>query len=70
VDRSPSGRDRRNGASLVNAGWIVLAIGVAIAVVMVAKSWLRRHHQGSDLGNVSHQWISEQRLGHGPDSQR
>jgi hypothetical protein len=53
----------------VNAAWIVLGIGVAVAVLMLTTSW-RRRDQSLDLGSVSHQWIAEQRMGPGRDSQR
>jgi hypothetical protein len=48
----------------VNAAWIVLGIGVAVAVLMLTTSW-RRRDQALDLGSVSHQWIAEQRMGQG-----
>ena len=54
----------------MNAGWIVLGIGVAVAIVMLATSWLRRYQDDLDLGTVSHQWIAEQRPGQGHDQQR
>jgi heme exporter protein D len=54
----------------VNAVWIVLGIGaVAVAMLMLTTLWRRRDQQ-SDLGNVSHQWIAEQRMEQGHDSQR
>jgi hypothetical protein len=53
----------------VNAGWILLALGIAGAVVMLAASWVRRD-RSPDLGSVSHQWIAEQRLGQSQNSQR
>jgi hypothetical protein len=54
----------------VNAAWIVLAVGAAaVAMLMFTTSW-RRRDQEVDLGSVSHQWIAEQRLGQGHDSQR
>jgi hypothetical protein len=53
----------------VNASWIVLGVGVAVAILMLATSWLRRDHDG-DLGSVSHQWVAEQRMGQGHDPQR
>lgn len=53
----------------MNTGWIVVAVGVAVAIVMLATSWLRRH-QNVDLGSVSNQWIAEQRLGQGNDLRR
>jgi hypothetical protein len=52
----------------VNAGWIALGMGSAVAVFLVAASWLRRDRD-ADLGSVSHQWIAEQR-GPGYDSRR
>jgi hypothetical protein len=53
----------------MNAWWIVLGVGLAGAIVLLATLWLRRY-QDSDLGTVSHQWIAEQRLGQGHDPQR
>jgi hypothetical protein len=53
----------------VNAGWIVMGMGIAVAVLMLTISWLRRA-QDVDLGRVSDQWIAEQRLGQGHDPQR
>jgi hypothetical protein len=49
--------------------WIVAGLGVAAAIVALASSWLRRD-QRADLGTVSHQWITENRLGPGEDSRR
>jgi hypothetical protein len=70
VERRPGDRDASNGASLVNAAWILLVIGVAGAVAMLARSWARRYQYG-DLGTVSQYWIAEQeRLGQGQTSQR
>jgi hypothetical protein len=70
VDWRPRHRDSGTGASLVNTGWILLAIGIAGSVVMLATSWARRDHDG-DLGIVSQHWIAEhQRLGAGRHSQR
>jgi hypothetical protein len=70
VDWRPGDRDSSSGASLVNAGWILPAIGVARAVVMLATSWARRDQYG-DLGTVSHHWTAEQqRLGQGRNSHR
>ena len=69
VARCPSARTSKNGASLVNAVWIVLGIGVAVAVLMLTTSW-RRRDQEVDLGSVSHQWIAEQRMGQAHDPQR
>jgi hypothetical protein len=54
---------------LVNPNWIVYAVGVTGAIVMFATSWLRRGRL-ADLGTVSHQWLTEQRLGHRHDPQR
>jgi len=53
----------------MNVSWIIGGMGVAGAVLVLAKSWLRREHD-VDLGSVSHQWIAEQRMGQGHDSQR
>jgi hypothetical protein len=69
VDRQPAARGARNGTSLVNAGWIVLAVAVLVAVLMLAAS-SRRRHEHLDLGTVSDQWMAEQRLGRGHDPQR
>ena len=49
--------------------WIVLALCVVGGIVMVGAAWLRRR-RGADLGTISDQWIAEQRLGRGTDSQR
>lgn len=53
----------------MNASWILLGVAVAVAVVVLVTSWLRRDHD-VDLGSVSHQWIAEQRMGQGHDPQR
>jgi hypothetical protein len=53
----------------VNTAWIVLGIGIAIVMIMLTTPWRRRDRQ-RDLGSVSHQWIAEQRMGQGHDSQR
>jgi hypothetical protein len=53
----------------VNPNWIVLAVGVVGAAVMLATSRWRRD-RAVDLGSVSHQWMAEQRLGQGHDSRR
>jgi len=53
----------------VNPGWIVLAVAVAAAIVMLVTSRLRRDRV-VDLGSVSHQWMAEQRLGQGHDPRR
>jgi hypothetical protein len=52
----------------VNPSWIIVAIGVAGALVVVAASWLRRHRV-VDLGTVSDHWVAERRLGQGHDTQ-
>ena len=54
---------------LMTISWIIFGIGIAVAVGLVATFW-RRRDQDVDLGNVSHQWIAEQRLGLGHDPQR
>jgi hypothetical protein len=64
MEQRPGDRDTSNGASLVNAAWILLAIGITGAVTMLATSWLRRD-QYDGLGTVSQDWIAEQRLGQG-----
>lgn len=69
VARRPGDRTSRNRASLVNAGWVVLGMGIAVAVLMLATSRLRRDHD-LDLGTVSHHWIAEQRMGPGHDLHR
>jgi hypothetical protein len=66
MEQPPGDRDTSNGASLVNAAWILLAIGITGAVTMMTTSWLRRD-QYNGLGTLSHQWIAEQRLGQGQD---
>jgi hypothetical protein len=53
----------------VNAAWIVLGIGAAVAIYLFATAWRRRDHE-RDLGTVSHQWMAEHRMGQGHDSQR
>ena len=60
-ERRQSNRDGSDG-TLVNAAWIALGIGLAVAVAALAKSWVRRY-QGVDLGTVSDQWMAQQRLG-------
>ena len=47
--------------------WVVTGLSVAAAIVAALASWRRVGHD-VDLGAVSHQWLSEHRLGHGPDS--
>ena len=53
----------------VNVLWA--AIGVSVAVFVVARIWLRwfQGPKDSSLGSVSEQWLAEQRLNR-PDSQR
>ena len=50
----------------MNSVWLIVALGLVAAVVAIVAAWGRgdRH---SDLGAVSHQWISEHRLGQGHD---
>jgi hypothetical protein len=57
------------GFHLMNASWIILGVGLVVAVVILATSWFRRH-QDFDLWTVSHQWIAEQRFGQGHDPRR
>jgi hypothetical protein len=53
----------------VSDAWILLAMVLAAAGLMLATTWYRRGEH-VDLGSVSHQWIAEQRAGQGYDSQR
>jgi hypothetical protein len=53
----------------MSAVWLVLFVGVALAVVAVVSSVFRRHPP-VDLGTVSHQWIAEQRFGANHDPRR
>ena len=53
---------------VVTTVWIVMGLAVAGGAVAAFTSW-RRGGSDTDLGAVSHQWISEHRLGHG-DSRR
>jgi F0F1-type ATP synthase membrane subunit c/vacuolar-type H+-ATPase subunit K len=46
----------------VNAAWIALGVGIAVAVAAFATSWVRPY-QGVDLGTVSRHWMAQQRLG-------
>lgn len=52
----------------MNVVWIVAGIGILGALAKLA--W--RHDRGrpSDLGFVSHQWLTEHRLSKPSDSQR
>jgi hypothetical protein len=43
----------------MNGVWIVLGIGVAAVVAAIMQRHGRRH---TDLGFVSHQWVTEHRL--------
>jgi hypothetical protein len=52
----------------VNTVWVVMGLSVAGALVAAFASW--RRGADVDLGAVSHQWISEHRLGHGEDARR
>jgi hypothetical protein len=47
----------------VNTAWIVMGIGVAVAMLVLTTS-SRRHDREGDLGSVSHHWI-EERMGQG-----
>jgi hypothetical protein len=49
--------------------WIVAALGVAAVIIAIISAWQRRD-QRTDLGTVSHQWITENRVGPGQDSRR
>lgn len=53
----------------MNAAWVVIAVGVVGAIVLLVTSWYRSDHD-PDLGAVSHQWIAEHRHGQGHDSRR
>ena len=44
----------------MNTTWIVIGLGVAIAIVARVTNW-HRGNQAADLGSVSHQWIAEHR---------
>jgi hypothetical protein len=46
----------------VNTVWVVMGLSAAGALVAAFASW-RRSAADVDLGAVSHQWISEHRLG-------
>jgi hypothetical protein len=50
----------------MNPTWILLGVVVAVGIVVLVASWLRRP-QRPELGTVSHQWIAEQRS-HDPHS--
>jgi hypothetical protein len=53
----------------MNTIWVIGGLAIAGAVLGLVTSW-RRADRRSDMGAVSHQWISEQRLGPGSDSRR
>jgi hypothetical protein len=53
----------------MNMVWVVVGLVVVGAILALVTSWQRRD-QHSDLGAVSHQWISEHRLGQGQDLRR
>ena len=48
---------------------VVMGVSVACALAAAFASW-RRGAADLDLGAVSHQWISEHRLGQGEDTGR
>jgi hypothetical protein len=52
----------------VNTVWVVMGLSVAGALVAAFASW--RRGADVDLGAVSHQWISEHRLGQAEDARR
>ena len=54
----------------MTALWLVLGIGAAAAGFLLATSWVRRRDRDAGLGNVSDQWIAEQRMGQGHDPHR
>ena len=51
----------------MNLLWLVGGVGVILAIIILTRSWQRRS-EAQDLGAVSHQWVTEHRLGHGKDS--
>ena len=51
----------------MNAVWLVGGAGAIFAIVVLLRSWQRRSGP-EDMGAVSHQWVTEQRLGHQNDS--
>ena len=53
----------------MNAWGVVVGIGLAVPLVLLAVSRLRAQ-QECDLGKVSDQWIAERRLGQGHDLHR
>jgi len=53
----------------MNAVWLVSGAGAIFAIVAFLRVWQRRSGP-EDLGAVSHQWVTEHRLGHPNDSRR
>jgi hypothetical protein len=53
----------------MNAVWLVSGAGAIFAIVAALRVWQRRSGP-EDLGAVSHQWVTEHRLGHPNDSRR
>ena len=53
----------------MNTIWVLIGLGIALAVVARITLW-RRDDRAKDLGAVSHQWIAEHRQGSGQDSRR
>jgi hypothetical protein len=51
----------------MNIIWIVSGLAAILAIIALARSWQRRS-DAEDLGAVSHQWVTEHRLGHANDS--
>jgi hypothetical protein len=51
----------------MNAVWLVGGAGAIFAIVVLLRSWQRRSGP-EDMGAVSHQWVTEHRLGHQNDS--
>lgn len=53
----------------MNALWVVIGVGLVGGIVALLTAW-QRGDQGTDMGAVSNQWISEHRLGQSNDSRR
>jgi hypothetical protein len=51
----------------MNTIWIGAGAGAFFAILVLVRSWQRRSGR-EDLGAVSHQWVTEHRLGHPNDS--
>jgi FtsZ-interacting cell division protein ZipA len=49
--------------------WIIIGVGAIAVLAIVVASWRRRQYV-SDLGTVSAQWMSEQRMSAQHDSHR